>query len=36
MVAKWHKVEDHLIFAKIFEEFYNIEKDRKDEAVGND
>ena len=36
MVTKWHKVEDHLIFAKIFEEFYNIEKDRKDEAVGND
>lgn len=36
MVAKWHKVEDHLIFAKIFEEFYNIEKDRKDEAIGND
>jgi hypothetical protein len=36
MVAKWHKVEDHLIFAKIFEEFYNIEKDRKDETVEND
>ena len=36
MVAKWHKVEDHLIFAKIFEEFYNIEKLRKENVDEND
>lgn len=32
MVAKWHKVEDKMIFEKIYEEFYNIEKLRKEEV----
>lgn len=32
MVAKWHKVADETIFEKIYEEFYNIEKIRKEEA----
>ena len=36
MVAKWHKIEDNLIFEKIFEEFYNIEKIRKESADEND
>lgn len=31
MVATWHKIKDESIFEKIYEEFYNIEKIRKEE-----
>lgn len=35
MVAEWHKIEDVSIFEKIFEEFYNIEKMRKENTDEN-
>jgi hypothetical protein len=35
MVAEWHKIEDVSIFEKIFEEFYNIGKMRKENTDEN-